>query len=403
MSKKRFLGAAIMVVLAMMLVLGGCSRPSATCTGCVESQGLSHMSGPLDLTDVATAAAPGLYFAGDSDTGLYSAAANQLGLATGGIVRLTLSSSGGVFGGSAFVIDVTGAISMDGDAASHFNTSVGDLTLEAETGSVIVKGDEAVVTAITLDANETVTTGLSILVGSVSGLSISGGLTDVGGGTGALANGDNDLLVAGDFEVDIDANIDGDLIVAGSGGMDISGGDITMENDETLSNDTNGIITATVDASGWFVISTGNLVVGTPATASLALNGLDAYVEGTLEADGLARLDGGVDVIGDLTISNGLFLPSFDDLTVNDGDWITPTTLTVYALDSGGAVTITLGACSNEGQFLYLIGDDANDIIINDTNVRTSDGNAVTINQWDIVAWVCQDVEWLELFTITNS
>lgn len=135
---------------------------------------------------------------------------------------------------------------------------------------------------------------------------IDGGLVDIGGGTGGTADGDNDLLVAGDLEVDTSLVVD------------------------------------------------------------------------------------------------GLTLPSFADLTVTDGYTLTAA-YTTYALDSAGAVTITLAATGTEGQYLTLIGDDANDIIIADTNIRTSTGNALTINQYDVVMFVFQDSEWLELLLITDS
>jgi len=81
---------------------------------------------------------------------------------------------------------------------------------------------------------------------------------------------------------------------------------------------------------------------------------------------------------------------------------LTPT-VSVYGLDSGGNVTMTLGAGCTDGQMLTLIGDDANNIVINDTNVRTSTGGALTIGQYDVVGWICMDSELLELYIIANS
>lgn len=53
--------------------------------------------------------------------------------------------------------------------------------------------------------------------GSFTSLSVNGGLTDIGGGSYATADGDNDLGIAGDLEVDKDTDLDGDLDVAGNG------------------------------------------------------------------------------------------------------------------------------------------------------------------------------------------
>jgi hypothetical protein len=124
--------------------------------------------------------------------------------------------------------------------------------------------------------------------------------------------------------------------------------------------------------------------------------------EGTLNIAGESTLTGAVGVAGDLTVSAALFNPGFADETITDGETLTPT-VTIYALDSAGAVTVTLAASATEGQLLILIGDDANDIIIADTNIRTSTGGALTINQWDVAGFVYQDAEWIELLLITNS
>jgi len=87
------IGAAILLaLLAMLALLAGCRAPE-----CAETQGVSHITGPIDLTASSTAAAVALYMEGDSDTGLYRSAANNLDFSTGGTNRLNLSSSGLVF------------------------------------------------------------------------------------------------------------------------------------------------------------------------------------------------------------------------------------------------------------------------------------------------------------------
>jgi len=145
--------------------------------------------------------------------------------------------------------------------------------------------------------------------------------------------------------------------------------------------------------------------VGTATPAALFDS---AGVSALLEVrDGGTRVvsvyDGGeLNVVGEMDIG-GLFRPSFTDLTVSDGDTITPT-YTVYALDTSGAVTITLAASADEGQLLILINDDANATVIADTNLRSSDGNAITLaGAYDIVMFVYQDAEWIELAKTANS
>lgn len=104
---------------------------------------------------------------------------------------------------------------------------------------------------------------------------------------------------------------------------------------------------------------------------------------------------------GDLDIG-GLLQPSFADETITDGETLTPT-VTVYALDSASAVTMTLAASADEGQLLILIGDDANNVLIADTNLRSSTGGALTLNQYDVAFFVYQDNEWIEIALLTNS
>ena len=119
--------------------------------------------------------------------------------------------------GDGFDVNITAGWSIVGDLVSYLTTAAGDIVLEAQTGSIVLKGDEAVADAIYLDANDAVTTGVTIAVGSVSGLNIGGGLTDVGGGTYATADGDNDLGVAADLEVDNTLDVDGDIDLDGDG------------------------------------------------------------------------------------------------------------------------------------------------------------------------------------------
>lgn len=99
----------------------------------------------------------------------------------------------------------------------------------------------------------------------------------------------------------------------------------------------------------------------------------------------------------------GLLQPGFADLAATDGITITPE-YTVYALDTTAAVTVTLAASAEEGQLLVLINDDANATIIADTNLRSSDGNAITLaGAYDVVLFVYQDSEWLEIAKSADS
>jgi len=53
---------------------------------------------------------------------------------------------------------------------------------------------------------------------------------------------------------------------------------------------------------------------------------------------------------------------------------------------------------------LILINDDANALIIDDSDISTSDGGAITLaGAEDCVVFIFQDVTWHELLTIADS
>lgn len=95
----------------------------------------------------------------------------------------------------------------------------------------------------------------------------------------------------------------------------------------------------------------------------------------------------------DLTLS-GKLVQSTSSITLTAGQLITPTKST-YLLSSTGAVSMTLAPCSADTvSFVALYGDDNNTITVNDTNIYTTDGNAVTLGQYDVTGWVCAGTKW---------
>jgi len=139
--------------------------------------------------------------------------------------------------GVAVDADMTGGISIDADLASNFSTAAGDITVEAETGSVVIKGDEAVADAITLDADEAAGVGVTINVGSSGGLNVSGGVTNIGGGSPVDAAGDNDLYITADLEVDGAGYFDGAVDMDST--LDVAGA-VALASDVTLATDATG-------------------------------------------------------------------------------------------------------------------------------------------------------------------
>lgn len=151
-------------------------------------------------------------------------------------------------------------------------------------------------------------------------------------------------------------------------------------------------------AGGWQVAAPTAIATATPAL-SVSSKGVSNILEIQDASTPVARFEDG----GNFDMISGVFQPSFANLTVSNGDTITPT-YTIYALDTSGAVTITLAASADEGQLLLLINDDANATIIADTNLRSSDGNAITLaGAYDVALFVYQDSEWLLIASSANS
>ena len=223
------------------------------------------------------------------------------------------------------------------------------------------------------------------------------------------------LALEDDLYVGDDATVVGDLDSATFNAT----GDVDF--DSTVNVDGAATLNSTLDVDGAVTLNStldvdGNITSGTGAvtiTDSVNITGA-VDVDSTLNADGAVTLNSTLDVDGNVSSGTGaftvadsiaitgLFYPSFADETITDGETLTPT-VTVYALDSAGAVTMTLAASGVEGQLLILIGDDANDITINDTNIRTNDGAAQVLNQYDVLMLVYQDSEWIEISNSDNS
>lgn len=148
-GKGRYPYVVISLVLAvlMALTLIGCGREQAAV------QGVSHFEGPLDITGTGSASAPALYFAGDSDSGIYRSAANNLDFATGGTRRLNVSSSG---------LDLQNLPALNVGAAGTDFTSAGGLTTASTItvtagGLTISDGDVVVADDLRVTAQTAIT------------------------------------------------------------------------------------------------------------------------------------------------------------------------------------------------------------------------------------------------------
>lgn len=130
--------------------------------------------------------------------------------------------------------------------------------------------------------------------------------------------------------------------------------------------------------------------------------GDDASVTGDLAVTGTSSVTG-VQTFTDAA--------SFAGETIYTRSWITPTagqtlspSATFYTVGSTGAVSMTLGTSGvTLGQVVYLYGVDNNTVTINDTNLRSSTGNALSLGQYDIAGFIYNGVEWVEMFLLADS
>jgi len=130
----------------------------------------AHFSNPIDIVGTSSASAPALTFEGDTDTGIFRSAANTLNIAAGGSEMMEIDSSAITFETD---LDLDGPIDLDG-IANEVQLSVAGYTTQT---------------------NDLV--------------QLDGGLVDIGGGTYATADGENDLGIEGDLEANGALDING--------------------------------------------------------------------------------------------------------------------------------------------------------------------------------------------------
>lgn len=133
---------------------------------------------------------------------------------------------------------------------------------------------------------------------------------------------------------------------------------------------------------------------------TLAVTG-NSTMAGTLGVTGNTTLSGDLAVTGDATMS-GAVIQSSTTVTPTAGQTITPT-VGLYIIGSSGAVSITLPACTDTGQMVSFYGEDANTVTINDSNIRSTDGNAITFGQYDVVQLLCAEAEWNHVSKSANQ
>lgn len=146
----------------------------------------------------------------------------------------------------------------------------------------------------------------------------------------------------------------------------------------------------------------------TQTNASFVTERLDGTDVFSISDDGAVFISNTLAVGGDVTFANDETLGNSNDgfldfsegrlagttsLTITASYLLTPT-YEVYRINAADAHEMTLMACAGDGQSLILYFEDTHVITVADTNIRTGDGAAVLVTQYDILEWICIADEW---------
>jgi hypothetical protein len=189
------------------------------------------------------------------------------GLATGDAINISSTNAAGGIdidaGTAGFIVDSTGAFSIDGAAASNVTTTGAgiDLTLASVLGSVLVSSTEDAALAIRLYANGGTSETIQLHADQGTAVNSIDLLSDVGGVTisGGLATGDAINIVASNAAggIDVDAGTAGISLVATGGPIVITAGtgtngtvtisstgtgDVVLDSDDTMLLDADGVL-----------------------------------------------------------------------------------------------------------------------------------------------------------------
>lgn len=237
------------------------------------------------------------------------------GLASADAINITASDAAGGIdvdsGTAGFIVDTTGAISLDAAAASNFTaTGAFDVTVSSTAGSVVVSGGEAVADAVQLTAGNaaggvTVATGTGgLTVNSTNGvIALNSGTAAINVGTDAVAHTVTIGNVSGATAVAINSGT-GHITLTSTGT-----GDIIINSDDTLLLDADGVLELNSSAGA---ISIGNdadaqgINVGTAGVRTILMGNASAGT--TFKLNSPANV--GISLQNDLRIITGAGSPN---------------------------------------------------------------------------------------------
>lgn len=197
----------------------------------------------------------------------------------------TGTSTGDIALGNAAAGDITldsaAGISLDAGTASNFTAAVGDLSLGATTGSVVIDGAEAVADAIQLTASD-VAGGITAAVGT-------GGYTLTNTGALSLAGAAaSDITITGAFDLTHQST---------AGSVILDGGEAVADAVQITASDIAGGITLTSGTGGITSVNTGALSLACTLASDITCTGSDLTLESVGASVNLAADEAANDAI----------------------------------------------------------------------------------------------------------
>lgn len=169
---------------------------------------------------------------------------------------------------------------------------------------------------------------------------------------------------------------------------------ISLENGELIENEDNGVISMT---------ATTVAIVGAQSVSGAQTIGGAHTVTGAQVVSGTQTIVGAQSTSGDVSVALTFNVSATTYALVGD-QTLTPT-VSFYEFNPATALTVTLIAseCTN-GDYLEFSNVANVDVVIVDSSIRTTDGNLITMNQYDTSAWKCTSTaEWYLLWNSGNQ
>lgn len=334
---------------------------------------INASAGGIDLTNTGTAGE-------DIDIASTGASVNiSASEAVSTAITLTASDAAGgitvASGTGGTALDSTGAISLDGAAASNFSVSGAgiDLNVESAAGRVVLDGGEAAADAISITAS------------------------DVGGGI-TVASGTAGIIVDTTGAISLDAAAASNYTVTGAGidlTLDSAAGRVVLDGGEAAADalsitasDVAGGITAAAGTGGIIVDTTGAISLDAAAASNYSVSG--AGIDLTLlSAAGRVIIDGGEAAVNAVTIGATDAAGGIDinagtgGITIDSGDAISIDAVAASNITTTGAgIDLTL---SSVGGSLVLDADEASATAIGITASDAAGGITLTAGTGGII------------------